>query len=432
MSLHTENLKTSRKEENPRKGAPLKALRSLKELIKNSEDLGYPDFGMLPLDQTSLFSRDERGYEAAVRIINAGQLEKIPPDLLTKDNLLKHTEIGNHTILSIIIASGQLEKLPKELLTKDLLLEGWPTCGLIESIHYECLHLVPKSVLADQQILELADPLGNTVLHIACEKKQIGVLLDNALEFITEARMVKPNKEGWTPLHYCCNNETLEQVPKELRTKKNLSLRTRTGLSPLHSIAMRKLFHLVNKDVIDKENIWLKNMHDMTIAHTAAKFGTLEDIDSKVLTKELLECPDNDNNTVYHLAAKSGYFQQIPKDLVSKECKSLKNRNGCTIFHEAASTGNLDKLPEALIDPANLLETNIYGENCFDIAQLNTHIDILIDLLPTKTLKSCLPCLQDESQKNMVHQELKKRQKKMVKEELRKEWERGTKEGVAL
>jgi ankyrin repeat protein len=386
----------------------------------------------LPIDQpneahsSSLISNTASSFTNLSQLIIAKQLSRAPKELLSIKNLLKTEPKTGQYPLRLIISSGQLKEIPTKFLTREVLLHNFPDCPLFNCAHYNCLNLIPKEILNCSKILNLKDPLGNSLLHIAAETKQLHLFNPESL---TQERMISPNKEKWTPLHHSANSQCLEQVPAHLKTKSNMCLQSANGLTPLHSIFIHTQKNTgittkeINTNILDKENIWLRNMHGMTIAHIGAKFGTLKHIAEALLSPELLESPDNDKNSVYHTAAKNGNLNQIPKKLLTKGGLKLRNINGETPIHMAAQSGTLNHIPAPIISSKNLLSTNIFGENCFELASNQTQkiLDKLIKSLNYRTLAECYKQIEDKPIKSLIKKELRARLIKKIRKEFDKD-----------
>jgi ankyrin repeat protein len=141
-----------------------------------------------------------------------GTLERIPPELLTEENLLIEDKDGWNSFHHAA-AQGPLSQIPKELLTEKTLLKEEP---IFES---HCVHLaaesgqldlLPSEILTEKILTETYAQFGENCLHIAAENgnlHQIPRSLLSAQNLIKEEMMFK------TPFHYICEKDNFEAIP---------------------------------------------------------------------------------------------------------------------------------------------------------------------------------------------------------------------------
>jgi ankyrin repeat protein len=109
---------------------------------------------------------------------------------------------------------------------------------------------------------------GNTPLHLAAQSNA-RAMVDLLLR--KEANPIQPNREGYSPLHYCCHpshTSVADRLLKKMKPSDLLAV-TSEGLSTLHLAAQTGNLHLVQK-ILEKAGasasplLQLRTQHDNT------------------------------------------------------------------------------------------------------------------------------------------------------------------------
>ena len=138
----------------------------------------------------------------------------------------------------------------------------------------------------------------------------------------------------------------LDQIPRELLTTENLTMKKDNGWTPLHFAALHNHLTQIPRELLTQENLTIKNNSGYTPLHYAARKGHLNQIPKELLTQENLTMKDRKGWTSLHEAAWYGHLDQIPKELLTQENLTIKNNNGDTPLYWAAENGHLDQIPE--------------------------------------------------------------------------------------
>jgi ankyrin repeat protein len=190
---------------------PIPNRAELWEAIKNDD---FEKYTPKQIEQGML--EEEHGENLYYRAAREGLLNKIPQELLTKENLLQ-TKTTTQSCFHFAAENGHLHQIPKELLTAKTLLKsnnyGFTTLHLAASNRQ--LDQIPKEVLTKENLLQPDD----NCLHLAAENGQLDQI---PKEVLTEENLLKPDPDGWTCLHFAAKNGHLSQIPQEVLTKENL------------------------------------------------------------------------------------------------------------------------------------------------------------------------------------------------------------------
>jgi ankyrin repeat protein len=130
--------------------------------------------------------QDKHGWNLYHKASQNGHLDKIPKELLTAENLLKHDNRG-WTCLPYAALNGHLDKIPKELLTAENLLK--PNNYGYTCLHYAAMHgqlaEIPKELLTVENLLK-TDTEGRTCLQYAARNDHLDKLPWLSYETLTE------------------------------------------------------------------------------------------------------------------------------------------------------------------------------------------------------------------------------------------------------
>ena len=94
------------------------------------------------------------------------------------------------------------------------------------------------------------------------------------IELLTQENMTLKDEDGWTPLHEAAGSGHLKQVPTELLTQQNMTLLDRFGNTPLHGAAWGGQLDQVPKEILTQENMTLENRWGRTPLELATVKGS--------------------------------------------------------------------------------------------------------------------------------------------------------------
>lgn len=216
---------------------------------------------------------------------------------------------------------------------------------------YRCLQavangesLVVRSFLKERNdLVRHTDSNGNTLLHIACEKKQFNVIG----ELIRAGVDVQErNSSGDTALHIAAESTNKGKVLRLLSTGDTLNSKGSGGRTPLHR---------------------------------ACQAGMLEAV--KELVRELkcdVTATEDEGRTGLHVASSSGYLE-IVKHLLSasEDLVQRKDTYGYTALHYACEAGHVKMVKLLCKSNADIAVRNSNNETPLDLAALNDRIKVV-------------------------------------------------------
>jgi len=163
-----------------------------------------------------------------------------------------------------------------------------------------------------------------------------------------------------TPLHWAAAYGSLDQVPKDVLTVKNI---THQGKGYTITLGARS-------GVIG-QCTW-------TPLHLAARYGHLTQLPTEALTVEALTT-NTSVGTPLHIAAEYGHLDQVPKEIFLNTKPPIFNgqnntlrhnnpilapdANNSTFLHRATWYSHLDQLPIAFLTSGNMLISGPSGES---------------------------------------------------------------------
>jgi len=107
----------------------------------------------------------------------------------------------------------------------------------------------------------------------------------------------------------------MDQLPKELFTVENMSIRDGWGMTPIHKAIEFELFHRIPSWVVTVESMLVKDNEGLTPLHDAAIYGVLNCIPKSLLTTEYLLMENNEGTSALHFAAANSHLDQVPLGL---------------------------------------------------------------------------------------------------------------------
>jgi len=144
----------------------------------------------------------------------------------------------------------------------------------------------------------------------------------------------------------------------------------------------------IPRELLTQENLTIKDKYEDTPLHYAAWYGHLDQIPKELLTQENLTIKNGDGDTPLHWAAKKGHLDQIPQELLTQENLTIENEeDGGTPLHNAAENGHIDQIPE---------EFRPAAKNIGQISDLTA--DTMTNLLRKVPTKESLEVLMEYSE----------------------------------
>lgn len=138
---------------------------------------------------------------------------------------------------------------------------------------------------------------------------------------IQEKALLKPDKGGWTPLHYVAMAEqaalkiSLGELPQEFLTEKNLLRANSAGQTPLHVAAYCGHLSQIPRPLLSEKNLLTPNSDHLTPLHYAFRHGHLSQIPFPISAKTL-------QALLSHPKTPEPYKLWIKKELQKKELQT--------------------------------------------------------------------------------------------------------------
>jgi hypothetical protein len=256
------------------------------------------------------------------QLILNGELEKVPPELITKDILLSKDKTGTPTICCILF-NDQLKHVPKEFLSDQILSQkdlSGASCYLIAARKLGQFEKIPQELITTEVLKESQNK--EKLWGILIRNKEINHILPFVEELIDDTEL----DDNSSFLHTCATTCELNKIPQSLITKQRI----------------------LKQKTLGKENV----------IHYAAHYGCLNQIPSEFLTQETMSITSTYGETPLHSAADGGKLNLVPQEFLTQE-NLEKEDNWGTVFHKAAINCTFDTFPKNFLTEKNLLVKGI-------------------------------------------------------------------------
>ncbi len=205
----------------------------------------------------------------------------------------------------------------------------------------ECLSKLLDSPYLDvEDISDLRDTYGNTLLHIASEAGDV-----EAVKMLLDVISDVENDRGATPLHVAANGEVARLLIKYVY----INEKDRDGRTPLHYAALSGRLDVV-KVLIEQEDIFI-------------------------------DATDNEGNTPLMLALKERHIQVAKLLIESGAIINIRNNNGDTPLHFAVLIGDAELVRMMLERGADVNAQNADGDTPLHVAVRRGYVEIVKLLL---------------------------------------------------
>ena len=199
------------------------------------------------------------------------------------------------------------------------------------------------------------DSNGNSILHIAIQKKNYEIVSD----IIETFDVNQTNNDGDTPLHLAVTKKQNEIVCLLLHNNADVNIQNHQGDTPLHLAVQSNLLIFIL--LVDKCRNSLQNHDGDTAFHLAARYGKTDLLDLMIRENK----PSSDPYSSNHDVSKTSRF------------KNVVNKQNCTALHYACFENNykiVEKLLE--IDVDSEIKNN-EGKTALDIAIAMNHFSLV-------------------------------------------------------
>jgi hypothetical protein len=259
------------------------------------------------------------------QLAQSGELEKVPPELITEDILLAKNRNGTPTICCILF-NNQLKYVPKKLLNDQVLSQkdlSGASGYLLAARKVGQFREIPANLITPEKLKEGQNK--EKLWGILIRNKEINHVLPFVENLIDEAEL----DDNSSFLHTCATTCELTKIPQNLITKERI----------------------LKQKTLGKENV----------IHYAAHYGCLNQIPSEFLTQKTMTMTSNYGETPLHSATDGGKLDLVPKEFLTQE-NLEKEDNWGTVFHKAAINCTFDSFPKEFLTEKNLTAKSLSSE----------------------------------------------------------------------
>jgi len=266
-------------------------------LLHHAAKHGYWERIPKELRDKKYWSETKNGSTILICAYQGKQQEWVDKKSLTTKDILKQNTNGD-SIATLSAKAGRFLYLPQELITLEVLHQKIGKIGKIGKA---------------TRTGKVNSNSNDTVLHQLARTNQLPALHK---KYLTEEILSSKGNGDETIYHILSSNNIADQIPKELWTKKSLTLQTEDGTTPLHHICKYNcdLLQLTPKGITLKD-ILLSTQRGTTPLHLWANTNKWYKIPDKFLTTETLELTSKLEPAPIHSILKQFKHMQVKSSL---------------------------------------------------------------------------------------------------------------------